>query len=91
VDGKDGIVHLSMTDLGNDIIIEIEDSGPGIEEGSEEKIFERGMSTKNGHHGGVGLYLVKEALENLGGHITIGESELGGVLFTVIIPKERRY
>jgi sensor histidine kinase regulating citrate/malate metabolism len=91
VDGTDGEVHLSMTDLGNDIIIEVEDSGPGIEEGSEDKIFERGMSTKNRPHGGVGLYLVKQALENLGGHITIGESELGGVLFTVIIPKERRH
>ena len=91
VDGTDGEVHLSMTDLGNDIIIEVEDSGPGIEEGSEDRIFERGMSTKNRPHGGVGLYLVKQALENLGGHITIGESELGGVLFTVIIPKERRH
>jgi sensor histidine kinase regulating citrate/malate metabolism len=91
VDDRDCEVHLSMTDLGNDIIIEIEDSGPGIEEGSEDRIFERGMSTKNRPHGGVGLYLVKQALDNLGGHITIGESELGGVLFTVIIPKERRH
>jgi sensor histidine kinase regulating citrate/malate metabolism len=91
VNTRDGEVHLSMTDLGNDIIIEIEDSGPGIEEGSEDQIFERGMSTKNRPHGGVGLYLVKQALENLGGHITIGESELGGVLFTVVIPKERRH
>jgi sensor histidine kinase regulating citrate/malate metabolism len=91
VDDRDGAVHLSMTDLGNDIIIEVEDSGPGIEEGSEDRIFERGMSTKNRPRGGVGLYLVKQALENLGGHITIGESELGGVLFTVIIPKERRH
>lgn len=91
VDDRDCEVHLSMTDLGNDIIIEVEDSGPGIEEGSEDRIFEHGVSTKNRPHGGVGLYLVKQALENLGGHITIGESELGGVLFTVIIPKERRH
>jgi sensor histidine kinase regulating citrate/malate metabolism len=91
VDDRDCEVHLSMTDLGNDIIIEVEDSGPGIKDGSEDNIFERGMSTKNRPHGGVGLYLVKQALENLGGHITIGESELGGVLFTVIIPKERRH
>jgi sensor histidine kinase regulating citrate/malate metabolism len=89
VDDRDCEVHLSMTDLGNDIIIEVEDSGPGIKDGSEDNIFERGMSTKNRPHGGVGLYLVKQALENLGGHITIGESELGGVLFTVVIPKER--
>jgi sensor histidine kinase regulating citrate/malate metabolism len=91
VDDRDCEVHLSMTDLGNDVIIEVEDSGPGIKDGSEDNIFERGMSTKNRPHGGVGLYLVKQALENLGGHITIGESELGGVLFTVIIPKERRH
>lgn len=81
-------VRLSMTDLGNDIIIEVEDSGPGISEGDEDGIFERGRSNKKPPHGGIGLFLVKEALEESGGHITIGNSELGGALFTVAIPKE---
>jgi len=85
---RDKEVWLSMTDLGNDIIIEVEDSGSGVAEGEEEKIFQPGISSKERPHGGMGLHLVKQALESLDGHITIGASELGGALFTVIIPKE---
>ena len=86
--GQDGEVRLSMTDLGNDIIIEVEDSGSGVPDGEEGKIFQSGISSKERPHSGVGLHLVKQALESLEGHITIGASELGGALFTVIIPKE---
>jgi len=85
---RDKEVRLSMTDLGNDIIIEVEDSGSGVAEGQEERIFQPGISSKERPHGGMGLDLVKQALESLDGHITIGASELGGALFTVIIPKE---
>ena len=85
---QDGEVRMSMTDLGDDIIIEVEDSGAGIAEGSEVEIFQRGNTSKNKPHGGLGLFLVNQALEDLDGHITIGSSELGGALFTVVIPKE---
>ncbi|MDF1525013.1 MAG: sensor histidine kinase [bacterium] len=81
-------VRLSMTDLGEDIIIEVEDSGKGVPHGAEERIFGRGESSKKHPHSGIGLFLVKEALEGLRGHITIGTSEIGGALFTVAIPKE---
>jgi sensor histidine kinase regulating citrate/malate metabolism len=83
-----GEVKLSMTDLGDDIIIEIEDSGAGIPEGSEMEIFQKGKTSKRKPHGGLGLFLVDQALEDLGGHTTIGSSELGGAIFTVVIPKE---
>jgi two-component system CitB family sensor kinase/two-component system sensor histidine kinase DcuS len=85
---QDGEVKLSMTDLGDDIIIEVEDSGLGIPEGREIEIFQKGNTSKNKPHGGLGLFLVDQALEDLGGHTTIGSSELGGAIFTVVIPKE---
>lgn len=87
--GRGRAVRLSMTDMGKHIIIEVEDSGSGVAEGEEEKIFLPGISSKERPHGGMGLHLVKQALESLEGNITIGASELGGALFTVIIPKER--
>jgi sensor histidine kinase regulating citrate/malate metabolism len=86
--GRSRAIRLSMTDMGNNIIIEVEDSGFGVTEGEEEKIFRPGISSKERPHGGMGLHLVKQALESLEGNITIGASELGGALFTVIIPKE---
>jgi two-component system, CitB family, sensor kinase len=82
-------VNLSMTDLGNDLIFEIDDSGPGIDQENTERIFEKGFTTKIGHGFGMGLHLVERALNYLKGTIVTGKSDLGGVAFTVIIPKQQ--
>lgn len=81
-------VTLSMTDSGNDLVFEIGDSGSGIPTDLAEKIFARGFTTKQADRG-HGLHLVMGALQELGGEITLNDSELGGALFTVFIPKRR--
>lgn len=82
-------VRLSMTDVGNNIVFEIEDSGTGIPAENLELIFEKGYSTKQADRG-HGLYLAQQALQFLGGELSIGDSELGGMLFSVFIPKRRK-
>ena len=86
---KEAMVKLSMTDVGNNLVFEIEDSGEGVPVEQSEQIFERDYSTKQPDRG-QGLYLVKKALADLKGEITLGESELGGALFSVFIPKRGR-
>ena len=86
--GRPKTVQLNMTDLGHDLIIEVEDSGAGVAPHEVEHIFKRGVTSKNGDGHGVGLHLVHENLNVLGGYITVGSSELGGALFTAIIPKK---
>ena len=86
---KEAMVKLSMTDVGNNLVFEIEDSGEGVPVEQSEQIFERDYSTKQPDRG-QGLYLVKKALADLKGEITLGESELGGALFSVFIPKRVR-
>lgn len=86
--GNNAKVRLAMTDVGNNLVFEIEDSGHGIPLEMSEKIFERGYTTKQQDRG-QGLYLVKKALEDLGGEMTLGESELGGALFSIFIPKKK--
>jgi len=83
------VVNLSLTDLGNDLIFEVEDSGKGIEEDIAEHIFEKGVSTSDKKGKGIGLYLVKDVLSYINGHITVDRSGLGGVLFTVYISKRQ--
>ena len=83
-------VRLSMTDLGHDLVFEVEDAGKGIDPETAQQIFERGFSTKGQLGRGVGLSLVKSTLADLGGEILLGSSELGGALFTVILPKRNR-
>ncbi|MBQ0784617.1 MAG: sensor histidine kinase [Amphritea sp.] len=87
--GSDGKVLLSMTDLGNDLIFEIEDQGPGIPIGQQEKIFEKGFSSKRYDGHGYGLHLVKSLLDKLSGTITIDSGSDGGSRFTVYIPKNK--
>ncbi len=82
-------VSLSMTDSGNDLVFEIGDSGAGIPHELAEKIFARGFTTKQQDRG-HGLHLVMRALQDLGGEITLNDSELGGALFTVFVPKRKK-
>lgn len=81
-------VKLAMTDLGYDLIFDIDDSGPGVDSRLISKIFQKGYSSKSKRGHGMGLYLVEKRINILGGTISVGKSELGGAAFTVIIPKK---
>ncbi|MDO6561865.1 sensor histidine kinase [Amphritea sp. 1_MG-2023] len=88
--GSDAKVLLSMTDLGNDLIFEIEDQGPGIPPEQQDKIFEKGFSSKGNDGHGYGLHLVKGLLDKLSGTIIIESGNDGGSRFTVYIPKNKK-
>ncbi|MCP3943004.1 MAG: sensor histidine kinase [Desulfobacteraceae bacterium] len=85
-------IQLFMTDIGYDLIFEIEDSGPGVSIALQKKIFTKGYSSKknNGPQGdfhGIGLYLVNRYVADLNGHLAISTGDLGGALFTLSLPK----
>ncbi|MEH6940843.1 sensor histidine kinase [Bacillus sp. JJ722] len=86
--GHNAQVKVSFTDLGKDIVFDIEDNGPGIPVELEEHIFQTGFTSKQGENHGLGLAIVKNALEVLNGQIYIDKSELGGARFTIVIPQE---
>lgn len=54
---------------------EVSDDGPGIDPTQLESIFTKGFSTK-GDNRGVGLFLARQQIQNLGGDISV-ESEPG--------------
>jgi sensor histidine kinase regulating citrate/malate metabolism len=76
-----------MTDVGKELIFEIEDSGPGISQEQQEAIFDEGFTTKSGMGRGIGLRLVQKNLIHIDGHLTIGKSSLSGARFTAYIRK----
>ncbi len=82
-----GKVTLSMTDSGNDLIFEIEDQGLGIPDSIKNRIFDKGVSSKNEYGHGFGLHLVKKFIADLKGSISISPSKSGGSIFIVYIPK----
>ncbi|MGH2649489.1 MAG: 7TM diverse intracellular signaling domain-containing protein, partial [Ginsengibacter sp.] len=71
--------------------IQVEDNGQGIDEKHLEYIFTlfyRANKTTEGS--GIGLYIVKEAIEKLGGTIEIKSQIDVGTKFTITIPNYRR-
>ncbi|MED4017869.1 sensor histidine kinase [Sutcliffiella cohnii] len=83
-------VGIFFTDIGNEIIFEIEDSGAGIPHEITQNIFQRGFSTKSGLHRGIGLALIHKILQELNGNISLETSDLGGACFIIAIPKAQR-
>ncbi|MGM5468776.1 PAS domain S-box protein [Flavobacteriaceae bacterium LMO-SS05] len=73
----------------DEAIIRIQDNGIGIDTMKKDKIFEMFYrATRISRGSGLGLYIVKEALDNLNGTIKV-ESELHkGTLFTVNLPNQ---
>lgn len=65
-------VKLSMIDLGNDLIFDIDDSGKGVPPELWNTIFENGFTTKTEGGHGMGLFLVKKTINQMGGTISIG-------------------
>ncbi len=73
---SDGLLHIS-----------IEDNGIGISEEHLPKIFDMFYVTSHHNKGsGIGLYLVKEMINKLGGNITIHSAIKKGSVFTIQLP-----
>ena len=79
-------ISIKTYDLNKHFAIEIEDNGIGISEEFQSRIFEMFFVTDNNKGTGLGLYIVKEAVENMNGNITVASKNTIGTKFTVTIP-----
>lgn len=78
-------VNISVAD--SMAIIEVADNGIGIEEQHLDRIFTlfyRATSSTTGS--GLGLYIIKETVEKLGGYITINSKKGKGTIIKITIP-----
>ncbi|MCU1532197.1 MAG: sensor histidine kinase [Arthrobacter sp.] len=80
------LVEVTVETVGGALEITVEDSGPGIDPEAVEDVFRHGFSTKApGPFGrGLGLALVRQAVQRLGGSMTI--TSPAGALFRVTLP-----
>jgi signal transduction histidine kinase len=67
--------------------IEVADNGIGIKEEYKDNIFEMYFGTNKNKGSGLGLYIVKEAVENINGKISVISQSSIGSKFTVTIPQ----
>lgn len=72
------------------LVLQVIDTGVGIPEEKQKKIFERFYQVENGHEGsGIGLSLVQRLVELHHGRIVL-ESKVGeGSTFSVYIPQDK--
>jgi len=70
---------------GNNVIIEIEDTGHGIPTEIQEEIFDLFVSTKK-EGTGIGLAIAKQVVESHGGKIEIKSKVGEGTKFTIFLP-----
>jgi len=81
-------VHLSVSATPESVAIEVADTGPGVDPDAVTDILRRGYSTKEpGSFGrGLGLALVRQTVNRLGGSLRITRRE--GAVFTVTLPRQ---
>jgi signal transduction histidine kinase len=82
-----GILVIETMNSGPDqVSCVITDNGPGIPEETMTRIFDRYFTTKKPGEGtGLGLFVTKSLVENLGGNISVS-SRVGETVFTVNLP-----
>ena len=66
--------------------IEVADNGIGINDEYKDNIFEMYFGTNKNKGSGLGLYIVKEAVENIKGNISVSSQTNIGSKFIVTIP-----
>ena len=78
-------VKLTITGDAYQLLICIEDDGPGITEALKNQIFERGIRADSYLQGnGIGLAIVRDLVDSYNGRITVSRSEaLGGAKFSI--------
>jgi signal transduction histidine kinase len=67
--------------------IAVHDNGPGVAVERRAGLFDALVTTKpNGT--GLGLFSVKACATALGGRVDVGDSPLGGAVFSIVLPVE---
>ena len=80
-------IELSLVAADSDLLIRVRDTGPGVPHDLRDQIFTDGVTTKSSLTGasrGLGLALVRQVVESMGGMVSVGQD--GGAVFTAVLP-----
>lgn len=83
----DSRVELTIEQLGGSYCVRVDDDGPGIEESQRQQVQQRGsrLDEQSAGHG-LGLGIVRDIVETLGGTLQLLDSPLGGLRVEIHLP-----
>ena len=80
-------IRTGLSESGERVVVEIEDTGPGIPDDVLPHIFEPFYTTKDEGKGtGLGLSLVYSIIDRHGGRVSARNSSAGGAVFRIELP-----
>jgi len=83
----DGLVQVTLRYSGNDATITIEDNGAGMDwDFIRNRLFKPFDTTKSGKGMGIGVYLSREYINELGGTLSVTSAVGEGTTFTITLP-----
>jgi len=86
---KDWQIHVKTAlEKGNIIRFEVQDSGTGMSQETQDKLFSSFFSTKGGRGTGIGLLVTKKLIEEHGGTIEFISQPGKGTEFILRLPYE---
>jgi C4-dicarboxylate-specific signal transduction histidine kinase len=82
-----GRITVRTRDEGDRVILEVEDTGPGVSPEDEAKLFQPFFTTKPPGQGtGLGLSVSYGIIDSMGGHIGYRSAATGGAIFYFDLP-----
>lgn len=84
-----GELTIRIHNTGNYTEVSFSDTGKGIKEEDQCKVFDYLFSTKGCNASGIGLYTTKKIIEGLNGKVILESEEGQGTKFTIQLPNEK--
>lgn len=85
--GEGGHIRVVAAADGGDVVLEVHDSGPGMDPETAARIFDPGFTTKEGGSG-LGLALVRRTVTERGGAIRVESSPGNGAIVRIRMPAD---
>lgn len=81
-----GRIAVSLRCLDDNFELIVEDEGPGIDEASLSRVFERFYSRNSPNGAGLGLSIVATIVDRMGGQVRLHNRASGGLAATLLFP-----
>lgn len=89
-DGAKNTIDIESKSVGNHVVINVRDNGPGIAPEHLPRVFDSFNTTKTGPTAGLGLPISRDIVRGHGGEMFV-ESHLGrGATFSIVLPMVAR-